>query len=134
VVRSFSPQPTANDPGFAAFQSEVSAVSDEGNRIRAAFQATSPPGVSPTQLAQFLTVELREGVGLTERQQAAVYVLLRDELESGATPRAGRQALIADKAQLGEQIRAWLSPYQRRRFNFIYREDFLGLFTFVKIQ
>jgi len=106
----------------------------DGQRIRTEFLATVPAGASAPQLAEFLTLELRESVGLNQAQQAAVFALLRDELASGPTVANGREALLRDKSIVGRRIRQWLSPRQRRKFDFTYREDFLALFTFVRLN
>jgi RNA polymerase sigma factor (sigma-70 family) len=132
LVRAGNPAP--NDPRFPAFQAQILSSSREGDRILAAFRAGSPAGSSPSQLAEFLTLELRETVGLNPRQEAVIFNLLRAELERGGGATAGRQTLLREKSQVGRQIRSWLSRRQQRRFDFTYREDFLGLFTFVEIQ
>lgn len=69
------------------------------------------------------------------------YVLIRskwqfllNELTGTGTATQNSRNLLRDKAAVGRQIRRWLSPWQRRRFDFTYREDFLSLFTFVKLN
>jgi hypothetical protein len=71
---------------------------------------------------------------LSAKQQAAVFSELRQELMQGGAGVRMNRVLIRDKAQIGRQIRSWLSPHQRRRFDYTYREDFLGLFTFANLK
>ena len=126
--------PTPNDPTWVAYQQRLLAISRDGDGIRSAYLAAFPGGGSPSQLAEFLTVELRETAGLSAKQQAAVFSELWDELMQGGAGGQMNRVLLRDKAFVGTRIRSWLSPSQRRRFDYTYREDFLGLFTFAKLK
>jgi transcriptional regulator GlxA family with amidase domain len=75
-------------------------------------------------LAGFLTLELHQTVGLSRKQEAALYALLRGELTGGV---ALNKNPIRDETIVGRQIRAWLSRRQRRKVDFAYREDLLAL-------
>jgi RNA polymerase sigma factor (sigma-70 family) len=134
LIRRFPVVPAPGDPRWPGFQQDLAAISRDGDAIRAAFLAAFPDGGSPPQLADFLTVELRETVGLSAKQQAAVFREVRNELIQGGAGGQMNRALVRDKTVVGTHIRSWLSPYQRRRFDYTYREDFLGLFTFAKLK
>lgn len=134
LVRAFTPPPAPNDPRFADFQQQMMALTQDGERIRTEYLSIAPDGGSVPQLAEFLTSELIESVGLNRSQQTAIFTWLRDELASATTLADGRAALLRDKAVLAQRIRQSLSPTQRQKFDFTYREDFLALFTFVKLK
>ena len=57
------------------------------------------------------------------------FAFLRNELAAG-----GRAALLRDKGVIAQRIRQSLSPSQQRKFDYVYREDFLALFSFVKLN
>jgi RNA polymerase sigma-70 factor (ECF subfamily) len=133
LVRGY-PQgpPPAGDPRAVVYQRDVTLLNQESNRILAELAtvlAGRPDPIQWRMLAELLTVELRENVGLTRRQQAAVFAFLQDEIEVAAAGQGGIAQLQRDKATVGPRIRPWLSRHQQERFDYVYGEDCRGLFA-----
>jgi RNA polymerase sigma factor (sigma-70 family) len=134
TTHRFSRVPAAGNIITPELFKELQTFSLEGDRVRAEFKTDFQGNGTPDQLAEFLTVEFRETLGLSPPQQTAVFALLRDELTRGAASGNASRGLVRNKAAVGAQIRQWLSPRQRRRFDYTYGVDYLGLFTFLKLN
>src|SRR5262249_47178149 len=76
-------------------------------------------------MAEFLTIELRETVGLSPPQQAYVFSLFRQKFASGDSFTNSLKEAIAAKDEIATQIRAHLSYLQQRRFDYTYGKNFL---------
>jgi RNA polymerase sigma-70 factor (ECF subfamily) len=100
-------------------------------RISSELAALQTPGRERTVMAEFLTIELRETLGLSERQQAYVYGLFHDQLANGDSPMAAYKVTFAAKPALVQGIRTHLSLLQRRRFDYTYGKDALGFLAFL---
>jgi RNA polymerase sigma-70 factor (ECF subfamily) len=107
------------------------AMYNEMLRIFNGIQALRTPQTERTMIAEFLTIELNETLGLSERQQAYVYSLFQQQLANGDTLLDGFKATVAAKTNLANQIRAHLSVIQRRRFDYTYGEDNIGFLNFL---
>jgi RNA polymerase sigma factor (sigma-70 family) len=124
-------RPPAGDPNRVAFDQANAFVQSETLRITTELSRFME---SREQVAEFLTVELRENLGLTPRQQAEVFAQLRAQLSQGATAEEGMRTLWNSKKNFATSLRASLSPEQKQRFDQTYRADGLGLLAFVGIQ
>jgi hypothetical protein len=132
LIRSY-PQgfPTAGDPRFGAYQRDSGILTQETSRILASLSVILAERSSPAQLtalAELLTVELRENVGLSRQQQAAVFALIHEELTRAAAG-PGVAELQRNRAAWGPRLKAWLSARQQQQFEYVYGEDSRGLFA-----
>ena len=84
-------------------------------------------------MAEFLTIELRETLGLSPRQQAYVFSLFHQKLASGDSFMNSLKEAVATKDEIASQIRAHLSYLQQRRFDYTYGKDFLGFMSFASL-
>src|SRR4030095_14088837 len=109
--------PPAGHPSRAAYDQAAAFVLAETTRVSTDLDAVLQPGRDREQLAQFLTVELRETLGLDARQQTEVYRQIRAQLSQGAGFRDGLQALWSTKAAFASALRQQLSAAQLARFN-----------------
>jgi len=106
-------------------------IVNETVRISAELNALLTPATGRTMMAEFLTIELRETLGLSTRQQAYVFSLFQEKLASGDSLLAALKVTFAAKAELGGKIRAHLTFIQKRRFDYTYGKDLLGFLSFV---
>ena len=100
-------------------------------RISNELEALRTPATERTLIAEFLTIELRETLHLSKRQQAYVFSLFQEQLANGDSVIAAMQATYAAKVTLADKIRAHLSLLQRRRFDYTYGKDDLGFLSFL---
>ncbi|HKX62530.1 MAG TPA: sigma-70 family RNA polymerase sigma factor [Verrucomicrobiae bacterium] len=133
LVRGY-PQgpPPAGDSRAVVYQRDFTFLNQESNRILAELAtvlAGRPDPIQWRMLAELLTVELRENVGLTRRQQAAVFAFLQQEIRLAAVGQGGIAQLQRDRATVGPKIRPWLSGHQQEQFDYVYGEDCRGLFA-----
>jgi RNA polymerase sigma factor (sigma-70 family) len=124
--------PMAGSPRAAAYQRQVDVIDRETARILTELRSVISAQAEPVQfrmLAEMITIELRENLGLSRRQSAAIFALLQQEFARVA---AG-QAVVADvhrnKAAFAARIRPWLSVRQQQRLEYIYGEDYRGMFA-----
>jgi RNA polymerase sigma factor (sigma-70 family) len=106
-------------------------IVNETMRISAELEALRTPATERTLMAEFLTIELRETLHLSERQQAYVFSLFQEQLANGDSVIAAMQTTYAAKVTLADKIRAHLSLLQRRRFDYTYGKDDLGFLSFL---
>jgi RNA polymerase sigma-70 factor (ECF subfamily) len=133
LIRDF-PQgpPAAGDSRAPAYQRDFGVVNQESTRIVSELGPALSARPAPAQLsaiAEILTVELRENLGLNQRQQGAVFALLHEQLLQAAGTPAGVGDLQRNKATLGARINAWLTDAQRVRLEHTYGNDYRGLFA-----
>jgi RNA polymerase sigma factor (sigma-70 family) len=124
--------PQAGNPRALIYQREVGVIEQESNRILAELTAVLANRSRPiqyTMLAEMITVELRENLGLSRRQQAAVFGLLKNQLAPAVEGQGGAASTLRNRLALAATIRSWLSPRQRQRFEYVYGTDYRGLFA-----
>ena len=133
LIRSFpGGPPTANTPRAAIYQREVAFIDQESNRILAQLSTVIANQTAPgqfTTLAEILTVELRENLGLSRRQEAAVFALLQEQFAAAVSDQTKIANLQRNRALLGAKIKTWLSRHQQQRLEYIYGNDYRGLFA-----
>lgn len=108
-----------------------SGILNETMRIAAELNSLLTPATERIIMADFLTIEMREILDLSERQQAYVFSLFREPLANGDSLLTGLKAILAAKMTLADKIRRHLTLFQKRRFNYTYGEDALGFLSFV---
>jgi RNA polymerase sigma factor (sigma-70 family) len=106
-------------------------IVNESVRISTELEALRIPATERTLMAEFLTIELRETLHLSERQQAYVFSLFQQQLASGNSLIDAMRAMLAAKSALATRIRAHLSFLQKRRFNYTYGEQNIGFLGFL---
>jgi RNA polymerase sigma factor (sigma-70 family) len=109
----------------------VLAIFNETARISTELEALRTPATERTLMAEFLTIELRETLRLSERQQAYVFGLFQEQLANGDSLIGAMQATYAVRVTLADKIRAHLSLLQRRRFDYTYGKDNRGFLSFL---
>jgi hypothetical protein len=85
-------------------------------------------------VAEFLTIELRETLGLSPRQQAYVYSLLHQKVAPGESFVNTLKEAVAAKDEIARKIRAHLSYLQQRRFDHTYGKNFVGFMSFLTVM
>ena len=106
-------------------------ILNETARISTELDALLTPATERILMAEFLTIELRETLGLSEQQQAYAFSLFQQQLAFGDSLITALKATLAGKAALANNIRAHLSLLQRRRFDYTYGKDGLGFLSFL---
>jgi RNA polymerase sigma factor (sigma-70 family) len=122
--------PPAGNPNRAAYDQATAFVLTETTRISTELDGVLQSGRDRERLAEFLTVELRETLGLDARQQANVFAQLLARSSQGPTFRDGLQALWSSKAAFATALRQGLSAQQRQRFDQTYGADARGILAF----
>jgi RNA polymerase sigma factor (sigma-70 family) len=150
--RPSSPQVDALGRAWAQVARQIAAImSDPQARQRA---ATNPPAniVNETgrvsselgslltassddraAMAEFLTIELRETLRLSPRQQAYVFSLFHQKFAPGDSFMNTLKEAIATKDEIATKIRAHLSYLQQRRFDYTYGKNFDGFMSFASL-
>jgi RNA polymerase sigma factor (sigma-70 family) len=133
LIRGF-PQgpPPAGDPRAVAYQRQVDVIDQESNRILTELGTVISTQAEPVQfrmLAEMITVELRENLGLSRRQQAAVFALLQEQFARVAAGQAVVGDVHRNKVAFAARIQSWLSLRQRQRLEYVYGGDFRGMFA-----
>jgi hypothetical protein len=123
-------RPPAGNPNRAAYDQARAFVLAETTRVSSELDRVLTDGREREQVAEFLTVELRETLGLDARQQADVFTQLRARLSQGPTFQDGLQALAGGKEAFAAELRPRLSAEQARRFNQTYGANAIGLLAF----
>jgi RNA polymerase sigma factor (sigma-70 family) len=118
-------QQTANAPPISIFNETV--------RISTELEALRTPQTERAVMADFLTIELRQTLDLSERQQAYVFSLFQQQLANGDSVIAAMQMTYAAKDTLADKIRTHLSLLQRRRFDYTYGKDNRGFLSFLAV-
>ena len=123
-------RPPAGNPNRAAYDQATAFVLAETTRISGELDRVLQPGRDRERLAEFLTIELRETLGLDARQQAGAFAQLFSQVSQGPTFKDGLQALWTSKAAFGAALRQSLSAQQRQRFDQTYGTDARGILAF----
>jgi RNA polymerase sigma factor (sigma-70 family) len=131
--QTFRRIPGPNDPAFQAYMTEMQFAVNETTRISTQLQATLNPARERTLMAEFLTVELRETLGLDADQQRMLFDYLRDGLSQGATLKEAMKAMAQSTSVEAGQVKARLSGKQRQIFDRVYGADGLCLFQYLKV-
>jgi hypothetical protein len=84
-------------------------------------------------MAEFLTIELRETLRLSPRQQAYVFSLFHQKFAPGDSFMNTLKEAINTKDEIATKIRAHLSYLQQRRFDYTYGKNFLGFMSFASL-
>jgi hypothetical protein len=105
----------------------------ETTRIQAQVDAALKPGQDRQQMAEFLTVEMRETLGLTRAQQSRVFKYVLEGLSKGATLKEAMKAMGQNTSAEVSPIKAFLSGKQRQVFDRVYGADGLCLFQYCKV-
>jgi len=92
-------------PGRGIGNTAATAIVKETVRISAELDALLTPATERAVLAEFLTVELRETLHLSERQQAYVFNLIRERLTGSDSLLTAMKVTLAAKAIVAEDIR-----------------------------
>jgi RNA polymerase sigma factor (sigma-70 family) len=108
-------------------------IVNETVRISTELEALRTPATERTLMAEFLTIELRETLSLSERQQAYVFTLFQQQLSAGDSLIVALNATLEGKDALADKIRAHLTLLQRRRFDYTYGKYNLGFLSFVGV-
>lgn len=123
-------RPPAGNPNRTAYDQATTFVLAETTRVSTELNDVLQEGRDREQVAEFLTVELRETLGLNPRQQTEVFAQLRARASQGATFKDGLRTLWGSKAEFGMVLRESLSSEQRRRFDQTYGTNAIGLLAF----
>jgi RNA polymerase sigma factor (sigma-70 family) len=123
-------RPPAGDPNRAAYDQATTFVLTETTRVSTELNGVLQEGRDREQLAEFLTVELRETLGLDPRQQTELFTQLRARVSQGATFKDGLQMLWGSKTEFGIALRGRLSSEQRQRFDQTYGTNAIGILAF----
>jgi RNA polymerase sigma factor (sigma-70 family) len=123
-------RPPAGNPNRAAYDQATTFVLAETTRVSTELNAVLQPGREREQVAEFLTVELRETLGLDARQQTEVFSRLRARVAQGTTFEDGMRSLWQSRAAFGTELRRDLSAQQTQRFNQTYGTNAIGLLAF----
>ena len=131
--QTFQRTPGPNDPEFQAYMTEMQFAVNETTRISTQLQAALNPAQERTLMAEFLTVELRETLGLDAEQQRMLFDYLRDGLSRGTTLKEAMKAMAQSTSVEAGQVKARLSVKQRQVFDRVYGADGLCLFQYLKV-
>lgn len=131
--QTFQSVPAPNTPEFQAYMNELQFAVSETARIQAQVQAVLKPGEDRHQMAEFLTAEMRETLGLDGAQERRLFNYVREGLSKGATLNQAMKAMGQNTKTEVSQVKAFLSGKQRQAFDRVYGPDGLCLFQYCKI-
>jgi RNA polymerase sigma factor (sigma-70 family) len=126
--------PAPNTPEFAALMNELQFSVKETDRISAQLKGMLKPDKDRQRLAEFLTVEMRETLGLNRAQQRQLFNYIREGLSKGATLKEAMKFMAQSTAAEAGEVKAYLSVKQRQEFDRVYGADGLCLFQYLKVQ
>jgi hypothetical protein len=124
----FRPQPNSFE-AIERFNADYAKVVAESDRIVTSLNTTLDPQNERVQVAQFITVEVRENLNLNARQQAFVFQYVAKALNAAPTLKDGLNDLYTNRATHAQALLPILSIHQRLNFIHTYRRDGLGLFA-----
>lgn len=127
------PVPVPNTPQFQAYMREVQFAVDETARIQKEIEAALKPTQERQQLAQFLTVEMRETLKLDGAQQRKLFNYVSAKLSNGATLKQAMKTVGETTSTEVGEIKAFLSAKQRQAFDRVYGADGMCLFQYCKV-
>jgi RNA polymerase sigma factor (sigma-70 family) len=125
--------PARNTPEFQAYLSEMQFAVSETTRISKQIQGALKPGEDRAQMAEFLTVEMRETLGLSRGQQQKIFHYVLKGLSNGTTLQQAITALGQATAAEAGEVKVFLSQKQRQVFDRVYGADGLCLFQYCKV-
>lgn len=125
--------PAPNTPEYQAFMKELQFSVTETARITAQVEAALKPREDRQQLAEFLTVEMRETLGLDHAQQRRLFNYVLEGLSKSATLKQAMKAMGQNTSTEVSQVKAFLSGEQRQVFDRVYGADGLCLFQYCKV-
>jgi len=131
--RQFLMQTAPTAPNYlATVQEEVGAIGRESARITGELTPLLAPPNDRNHLAEFLTAELGETLSLDPSQKATLLSYIRNRLAQGATLKDGMKAVAETTPIEAAEIKAMLSPAQRKLFDQMYGADGVLLFSYAK--
>jgi hypothetical protein len=95
--------------------------------------AALKPAQDREQMAEFLTVEMRETLGLDASQQASLFNYVREGLAKGGSLKEAMKAMAQSTSVEAGEIKAHLSSKQRQVFDRVYGPNGLCLFQYLKV-
>jgi hypothetical protein len=125
--------PAPNTPEFQAMMQEMQFAVKETDRISKQLHGMLKPGADRKQIAEFLTVEMRETLGLNRAQQGQLFNYVREGLSKGATLTGAMKAMAQSTSTEAGEVKPYLSPRQRQVFDRVYGADGLCLFQYLKV-
>lgn len=125
--------PAPNSPQFQAYMNELQFTVTETARITAQIEAALKPAQDRQQMAEFLTVEMRETLGLDRPQQNRLFNYVLEALSKGATLKQAMKAMGQNSSAEVSPVKAFLSAKQRQVFDRVYGADGLCLFQYCKV-
>src|SRR5262249_49162181 len=102
-------------------------VRSETARLGSELNRALQEGREREQIAQFLTVELRETLNLDSSQEAEVFAQLRSQLSQGDTWKDGVSSLERVRVDFSNGLRKRLTLEQRQRFDQTYGTNANGV-------
>jgi RNA polymerase sigma factor (sigma-70 family) len=126
--------PPPNTPEFQDLMQEVQFSVKEWDRISGQLQGMLKPGKDRKQLAEFITVEMRETLGLDRAQQGELYNYVSKGLSKGATLKGAMKTMAQSSSTEAGEVKAYLSANQCQVFDRVYGADGLCLFQYLKNQ
>jgi RNA polymerase sigma factor (sigma-70 family) len=124
---------TAASPQWQAFMKEVQFAVDETARIQKEIEAALKPTQARQQMAQFLTVEMRETLKLDREQQKKIFNYVMAKLSNGATLKEAMKTVGETTSTEAGEVKAFLSTKQRQVFDRVYGADGMCLFQYCKV-
>jgi hypothetical protein len=112
---------------------EAQLADRETTRIQKEVEAALKPAQDRQQMAQFLTVEMRETLKLDRAQQLKVFNYVRAKLSNGATLKEAMKTVGATTATEVGEVKAFLSSKQRQVLDRVYGADGMCLFQYCKV-
>jgi RNA polymerase sigma factor (sigma-70 family) len=131
LMKDFAQIPPG-DPRFQAIQAQANTIGQDATVIRDELKALLTPPHERDQVAEFLTAEIGETLKLGPSEKHAVYWFVRDRLGRGATLNDAMKTMAQDIPSEAVQIKALLSPEQRRNFDSVYQEG-SGFWFYLRI-
>jgi RNA polymerase sigma factor (sigma-70 family) len=132
--QTYKQAPAPNTPEFQAYMNDIQFVINETARISPQVEAALKPAKDRQQMAQFLTVEMRETLGLDRAQQKRIFDYLREGLSRGATLREAMKVMGQTTSAEAGEIKALLPAKQRQVFDRVYGADGLCLLQYCKLD
>jgi hypothetical protein len=130
---TYQPVPAPNTPPYQALMKELQYAVDETARIQKEVEAALKPVQDREQMAQFLTVEMRETLKLDRAQQRKVFNYVRAKLSNGATLKQAMKTVGETTSTEAGEVKAFLSVKQRQVFDRVYGADGMCLFQYCQV-
>jgi RNA polymerase sigma factor (sigma-70 family) len=125
--------PAPNTPQYQAMMKEVQFSVDETARIQKEVDAALKPALDREQIALFLTVEMRETLGLSRTQQSQIFNYVSAKLSNGATLKQAMKTVGKTTTTEAGEVKAFLSGKQRQIFDRVYGADGMCLFQYCQV-